>query len=314
MNNKLLLIGSGSMSLKYWEVLQNLKIDPLVVGRGAVSANNFYKVTGCKVYLCPLVDVLNEFTFQMAIVSVSVDSLYETTLELIKSGVRKILVEKPAALSTYEIEKLFNLSNENKVEIFVAYNRRFYGSTLLAKEIIRHDGGILSAHFDFTELSHQIIDLDISNKVKQNWFLANSSHVIDFVFHMIGKPLKLESISSGSLSWHESSAIFAGHGLTEKGAIFSYHSNWNGPGRWMIELITKNHKLIFQPMESLKKMKIGSMVVEEVSPIDNLDQLYKPGLFRQVDAFINGDLNNLCSIKEHFLNWPYYIKIANYSI
>ena len=27
-------------------------------------------------------------------------------------------------------------------------------------------------------------------KIKQNWFLANSSHVVDLVFHLCGKPIK----------------------------------------------------------------------------------------------------------------------------
>ena len=42
--------------------------------------------------------------------------------------------------------------------------------------------------FEFTEWSHNI-RLKLNQQVKESWFLANSTHVVDLVFHLIGLPV-----------------------------------------------------------------------------------------------------------------------------
>ena len=39
-------------------------------------------------------------------------------------------------------------------------------------------------------------------------------------------------------------ALVAGAGVTENGALFSYHANWEAPGRWSVEIMTKKRRLM----------------------------------------------------------------------
>ena len=78
------------------------------------------------------------------------------------------------------------LSKKNQSKIFVAYNRRFYNSSIEAIKIINNDGGVLSFNFDFTEIVKKVEKLKLPKKVKENWFLCNSTHVVDLAFFLCG--------------------------------------------------------------------------------------------------------------------------------
>ena len=75
-------------------------------------------------------------------------------------------MEKPGGINYTEINELENIVKE-EVELFVAYNRRFYQSVLQAKEEIEKDGGALSARFEFTEWSHVIEKLKKSDELQK---------------------------------------------------------------------------------------------------------------------------------------------------
>ena len=150
--------------------------------------------------------------------------------------------------------------------------------------------------------------------MKESWLLANSSHVIDLAFHLCGSPLKLENLVGGGNKWHPSGSIYAGCGMTSSGALFSYHANWDSAGRWGIEIVTPKRRLIFRPLEKLQEMTKGSFSITSRVLDESMDNNYKPGLFKQVRAFLD-DLGseNLCSLKEHEENAKIYIKIAGYN-
>lgn len=309
-DNKLLLVGAGPMAVEYAKVLKDLNIDFVVVGRGVKNAKKFAEVIGSKVVSGGVEKFLksNFLNFERAIVAISEEQLGKITLLLLEYGVKSILVEKPGGLDFDEIRIVGNLALSKKAKVFVAYNRRFYASIKKARDLIKKDDGVISIFFDFTELNYKIAPLVRGLGVKENWFLQNSTHVIDTAFFLAGKPVKIQSIVSGSLPWHKKGAVFTGSGITNTGALFSYHANWKGPGRWGIEVVTKKHKLFFRPLEKLQIQKIGSFETEDVVIDDELDKDFKPGLYREVQSFL-GDKKNLCTISEQAKNLKYYLQI-----
>ena len=152
--------------------------------------------------------------------------LFDVTRSLINFGVKYILVEKPCSISLNELNILMKLSKKINPRFFVAYNRRFYNSSIEAIKIINNDGGVLSFNFDFTEIVKKVEKLKLPKKVKENWFLCNSTHVVDLAFFYVVFR-KINSFTDGSLKWHNSSSIFCGSGLTDRGALFSYNANWS---------------------------------------------------------------------------------------
>lgn len=306
----ILLIGAGPMAVEYAKVLKSLKIDFLVIGRGTESAKRFTEATNHTVIGGGVEKFFksNSSIYNQAIVAVSEEQLGKVSIQLLKHGIKSILVEKPAGLDFSEIKKVKNLALSKKAEVFVGYNRRFYASVKKALEIINSDGGILSIFFDFTEPDFKIAPLVKAPGVKENWFLQNSTHVVDMAFFLAGTPTKLYSVTRGSLTWHNNGAIFTGCGETDKQALFSYHADWKGPGRWGIELVTKKHKLFFRPLEKLQAQDLGSFEIHDVKIDDDLDTKFKPGLYKQVQSFF-GKKDGLCTIEEQVENLKYYRQI-----
>jgi len=313
-NEELWLVGSGQMAIDYINVLQALKLPFKVIGRGESSAALCEEKTGVPVIRGGLASFLesNQLPCRQAIVAVNVDALAETTVQLINSGVSKILVEKPAGLNYVEIQAVRDAAESHGAEVYVSYNRRFYAATLHAKRIIEEDGGLLSCNFEFTEWGHVIQGLTKGPGVKSNWFLANSTHVVDLAFYLAGKPKQMNCYTSGALSWHPTASIFAGAGITERDVVFSYQANWEAPGRWGVEALTVNNRLIFRPMESLQLMHKGSVKIEQVEIDDSLDKAFKPGLYEQVKRFIDECTDGFCTLAEQCEQWDIYCRIAGY--
>ena len=302
------------MAREYSRILDAFDEEYSVVGRGEISAKGFEKETGHAVILEKLSRYLENVKIypNAAIVSVGTEQLSKTSKELLEHGVKRILVEKPAGLTIDEIQELFELTLLNNAEVYVAYNRRFYSSVKSARKIIEEDGGVESFHFEVTEWGHQIEKISKLPEIKENWFLGNTSHVVDLAFFLGGAPKDITCFSSSKTSWHSRSANFAGAGVTQGNALFSYRGNWNAPGSWGVEILTRKNRLILCPLEKLQRQKLGSLAIEEVEIDDRLDLLFKPGLYQQLKSFLKGDGQNLCSIQEHLENCQRYMKMANY--
>lgn len=298
--NNIWLIGTGSMSIEYTKVLNSLDVNFITIGRGTSNALIFEEKTGNKAIIGGLEKYLSlkpEIPSH-AIVAVNVEALSETTINLIKAGVKNILVEKPGVCNPYEINELTLVAKQNNSKVFIGYNRRFYSSILKAEEIINNDGGVTSFNFEFTEWSHRIKTIvDGSDRFKR-WILSNSTHVIDLAFFLGGSPSDISTYRSGSLSWHSTGSIFAGAGITDKKALFSYQANWESPGRWGIEICTNKHRLYFRPLETLQIQEIGSVSVNPVILNDDIDIQFKPGLFLQTKSFLQNDHSRLCTLDE----------------
>jgi predicted dehydrogenase len=308
------LIGAGSMSQDYAKVLLALDQSFIVVGRSEPSALLFEQRVGRPVKRGGLETSLqSEQAPEQAIVAVGVEQLAATTFALIKAGTKQILLEKPGGLNLAEIDSLDQYASEYGAQVLIAYNRRFYGSVDQARRYILEDGGILSAHFEFTEWPHKIAPLQMADGVKEHWVLGNSSHVIDLAFHLIGRPTDWKSWHSGYIDWHPASARFSGAGISENGVLFSYLSDWQAPGRWGLEILTRKRRLILRPLEQLQVVNLGSVVVEPAEAVNMLDNDYKPGLYKQTKAFLSGDDTLFCKLSEQVRNVQIYSEMAGYA-
>jgi predicted dehydrogenase len=314
MNSNIWLIGAGVMAQDYFKVLKSLGHTPTVLGRSEKSVREFESMTGCRAYSGGLASYLSSDPEvpAAAVVSVSRETLSEVTCQLLAYGVKKILVEKPAGLSNIEINNIVRLTKE--AAVLVGFNRRFYSSVLKARELIQEDGGVQSFCFEFTEWSHKLRDLVSikGEKVMQTWFLGNSIHVADLAFFLGGGPQEISTYSAGGLDWHPSSSIFAGAGVSKSGALFSYHANWESAGRWGVEILTAQRKLILRPLEELHVQKKGSIVLEKMEIDSGLDQQFKPGLYLQVKNFLEGSWNDFVDVADLQKQFPTYLKMAGY--
>ena len=303
------IIGSGNMASQYARVLTYKKIKFQVIGRSKKSCDRFSKENDISVFSGGIENFLskNYYLPDYAIVCVNINSLYKVTMKLMSKGIKKILCEKPGSLNINDLKKLNQKSIKENTDIFIAYNRRFYGSVSKLRNMIKLDNGLNAVHFDFTEKSKKIKNLKHPKNVKSRWVIANSAHVIDIVFFLSGFPSKFISYHEGGLSWHKKSSIFLGSGMTKKNVYFTYNSNWNIEGNWKIEFMTKKNRLLLEPMEDLKVIKENSKYSLLNNKKINYDKMFKPGLYRMLSKFHKSDYQDFCSLSEQIE----LIKICN---
>ena len=308
------IIGAGYMAREYARVLKALDEKFIIIGRSEKSVSKLNFELEVEVVAGGLTQFLlgNNQTPDCAIVCTPVEILASITMELLTFGVKKILIEKPGALSVQELNEIKKLEAEKNSTVLIGYNRRFYQAILALEEKLIEEE-LIAANFEITEWSH-LIEKDLcSDSVKQNWVLANTSHVIDLVMHIAGQFKELATFTAGSLSWHDSASRFVGSGVSSRGVLISYCGYWDGPGRWSAEFVTTQHRYIFRPLEKLQVQKIGSVVIDFDEQINyTLDEIFKPGIYLQTTAFLEGNHQKLCTIEEQIESFKIYNQIGSY--
>lgn len=311
MNDTIYIIGSGPMAVDYAKILKSMNAKFTVIGRSQSSCDKFKAETGVDCISGGFEAWIGSQTTvpKQVIVAVSEENLGSVTETLIKKGVPKILVEKPGAATYEEVDKLLHAQKNSTSKVYVGYNRRFYTSVQMAKKLIAEDGGVESFFFEFTEWGHVIRNKVCPQLVKEEWLWHNSTHVMDLAFYLGGFPEKISAFKNGTLDWHSRAAKYSGAGVTKAGALFSYMANWAAPGRWVVEILTSQRRFIFKPLEKLQVQKLGSVAVEEF-PIENQKDLdFKPGLYKQVQAFIENDESVLVTLEQQKNNLHWYKSI-----
>tara|TARA_B100001121_G_C18606562_1_gene582133 strand:+ start:98 stop:1033 length:936 start_codon:yes stop_codon:yes gene_type:complete len=308
------IIGSGQMAKEYVKVLKALNKKFLVIGKSIKKANYLKREESVEVISGGVEKFLltNPTKPSNVIICTQIENLFIVSKSLIKYGIKNLLIEKPASINIKEIRKLSILKKKYKLNIFVAYNRRFYSSYLYLQNKLKKEK-LLAIQFEITEWANTIEDANFSNEVKQKWVLSNTSHVIDMVLNLSGDIKKLETFNMASLKWHKSSSRFAGAGISKSNVLLSYIGCWDSPGRFSVEVFTNKCRYIFKPLEKIKVQKMNSIEINDVKDVNyELDNKFKPGLFLQTKNFLLGKDKRLCSIDQHLKNFHYYNQIANY--
>ncbi len=303
------------MAQAYASALKTLGAEFVVIGRSTTSAAAFLNATGVPVITGGLEAAIAKFSApERAIAAVGVEQLASVAQQLIKGGCRQLLLEKPGALCQAELQGIQTAAQACKTSVWIAYNRRFYASVQKLRQLVIDDGGITSAVFEFTEWSHRISSLQKAPGVKEQWLLANSSHVLDLAFNTIGLPAEGQwcSYHTGTLSWHPIAGRFHGAGISERGIPFTYCADWEAPGRWGLELLTRDNRYILRPLETLQAIPLGSIETKPITLNDELDCRFKPGLYLQCQAFLGGQTKDLCSLDQQLKAFPIYARIAGY--
>lgn len=304
MKKNVIIVGTGQMAQDHIKVLRALETNITVIGRGKDSASIFEEATGIKPIIGGFENYLDANPLGIedsVIVAVGTEMLMPILLLLANQNFDKALIEKPGALSVEELLVNSKALESIWLKVFIGYNRRFYSSVNEVKKLINEDGGLKSMHFEFTEWSHIVGPLQKASGVKENWFFANSSHVVDLAFFIAGNPTDWCAFSkAGEITWHNKTN-FSGAGETENNVLFSYISNWESAGRWSIELLTNKRRLFLKPIEGVGIQLIGTINVVDHTFDNSLDIDYKPGLYNQSKAFLfnsSSDQSSLINLKE----------------
>jgi predicted dehydrogenase len=235
-----------------------------------------------------------------AIVAATPDALPALTRRALDAGARKILVEKPGALSSGELSKLHDAVAAAGATAHVVFQRRFLPSVVRCRDLIDEDGGAVACFFEMTEVEQHVLSLkETQNWPQENfarWGLVNPIHVLDLAQWLVGRPIQIAPCCDGALSWHPSGATFSGTGRSDTGTVLVYLATWGTAGRWRIEVTTHKRRLFLCPLESLDQQLSGSFAVTKVDvPAEPVGM--KPGFAGLLNDFLASDGQSLPDLK-----------------
>jgi predicted dehydrogenase len=287
-----MVVGAGKMGLAHLKVLRALQPGALACWAPSGRARDAVAAADATFFSGSLGDALRSFEPSHVVIASPVETLTPVALEILSCGVTHVLIEKPAALTLRDAQRLAQAEVASSASIRIAYNRRFYSSvrTALAR-IRRQSEPILSVLFEFNEsFPNPSGPVTHAECVRHRWVVANSLHVIDTALFPVGMPDPKRSyfLQSGRTMWHPSGGVFIGGGETVSGVPFTYHANWSGPGGWGIEWVTPSARYVLRPLETLAIMRPGCRDREDIPLEDDLDDRFKPGVYLQDRAFLDG--------------------------
>ncbi len=287
-NKSVLIIGSGYIALEYVKALKKLKIKNIEILSKSKNSLDNKVLSEYKIIFGGFEKKINLIEKKdLTIIATPINLLVKAATLAIKSGQENILIEKPGSLFKTDLIILEKLIKKQKVRI--AYNRLFYPNFQKLKILSKIDGGITSCKFDFTEWVHTIPFGKYKKDVYRRWGISNSLHVISMAMELIGMPKKITTSQHGNLKWHHTGSIFVGNGISEKNIPFSYHANWEGGGRWGIEVVTKKNVYRLSPLEKLFVLKKGTTEWKEIQ-IKNIFPKIKMGLAEEIVIMLDDAL------------------------
>lgn len=290
-DKSILIIGSGYIAYQYAVSLSKLKVKNVtILGNTEESLQKFKPFSNFKIIPGGYENNLSQIKTQdLVVIATPIPLLVKATNLAIQNGQTRILIEKPGSVFKEDLTSIESIIKEQKVK--VAYNRLFYPSFHKLKLLTENEGGITSCKFDFTEWTHTIEFEKYDNTVYERWGISNSLHVISMAIELVGIPKKISTYQTGKLKWHPSGSIFVGSGISRNEIPFSYHANWNGGGRWGIEVVTKESVYRLSPLEKLYALAKGSTEWREI-PITNAFPETKAGITEELAVMLNDSLGN----------------------
>lgn len=194
-----------------------------------------------------------------------------------------ILVEKPVGVDLEDCRAVFDLAQNAGAPVFVGLNRRSYGATRTALELLSTDDGPRFIEVHDQEDTAAARAAGRPDQVIRNWMFANSIHMIDF-FRVFGRGdvVKINIIEP----WQgRTPAHVVAHVTLLSGDTGLYHAVWNMPGPWSCSVTTAARRVELRPVEKLQIQLAGSRVMSDV-PADPWDSAFKPGFRHQAEEVV----------------------------
>ena len=287
---KVAFIGSGPMIEEHLKVFSTM---PNVILSGIYSRRfrNLKKLSQKFKILnvCNSIDSLyNKTNADLVIIAIKEDFISKICIKAIKFP-WKLFIDKNLGLNFEETLIIKKKLNE-KNKIFFGFNRKFYSSTLNAKEILNNESSSRIITIN-DQINLNIFCKKKGRKVAKNYMYTSSIHLIDYIRIFargkINKILMHKNIIKKQ--------FITGKIFFSSGDVIIYNNLINRPGPWGINISTKKYYLSMQPLEQLR-VRNNFDNKEDLIKITNNDKSFKPGLKIQNETLINNIVNNKFTI------------------
>jgi predicted dehydrogenase len=291
---KLGVIGAGHIAREHLNVIQemaNVKVVG-ITSRTISKAENIAKSCAIENVYANLDLLIKKCYLDGLLVLVSADQIFEVTKRIIPTKI-PIFLEKPPGLFPEQTKFLVKLTEKHGTNTFVGFNRRYYSIYHKGLNVIKEHGRLLGVSVEGHERFWKITEEDHPENIRENWIYANSTHTIDLL-RFFGGEIKSINTLTNKLK-EKNGDQFVASIEYDSGALGTYTSHWYSPGGWSVKLYGEGVTVKFKPLE--KGFWTDSNFESHDINVDNADIKYKPGFFKQMEAYIK-------MIKTGKLDWP----------
>jgi len=215
------------------------------------------------------------------LVLVAPDAIFEVTTAALERGLPTFL-EKPPGLTLREAEALAELAERRRVPNQVGLNRRFYSVVGAARDAVERSGALFGIRIEAPEAIARARAAGRSEDLLRHWIAANSLHAIDLFRHLGGNVRARYRVGRADPQVTETS--LAALVEFESGASGQYTAHWGSPGRWSAALYGRGVTATLTPFESGVLRHADGQ--ESAIAVDEIDVRFKPGFYRQLEAFV----------------------------
>ena len=141
-------------------------------------------------------ELLNDDSIELVVVNTPNNTHYDFALSALQAG-KHVLLEKPATVTTKEINALFDYSRQMNKHLMVYQNRRYDSGFLLMKQMIESEklGNLIEVHLRMDRYRMAIGPkiFTENNEIPGNGLLYNlGPHLLDNAISLFGKPVSFQ--------------------------------------------------------------------------------------------------------------------------
>lgn len=274
---KVVFIGASKIIEKHIEAFSDMKTFKLC-GIYSRTFNKAKKIsTKFKLpYCCKSInDLYTVIKPDLVVIAVSVENTKKVCNEALKFP-WTCLVEKPLGYNlneTIQIKKKI----KNKKKLYAALNRSHYSSTNEILKLIKNDKSTRVINIYDNQNTINLMKEGVPKKVIKNWIFSNSIHLIDycriFARGSAKKYKKILDVKMNKRRYFVKKIIFS------SGDIVLFHSIWNKPGPWSLNISTENFYFNLNPLENLSYKVKSKIKPNKTYYFENskFDKNFKPG-------------------------------------
>ena len=281
---KIALIGAGKMMDEYLKVLSLYRDKLIIEGiysrtkKKSIALKKKYKIK----YLAKNIDDLYLQTkADIVFIVVSVENVKEVCISASKFK-WKCYVEKPFGISYSETKELNKKLNKKVKNFYIAFNRDYYQSVLTAEKFLKKDVSrrIITI---YDQQSYNNFSKYLKNKkFIQNIKYSNSIHLFTIAKRFARKKyIKTSNIYEYK---NKKTKYFVEKMVFSSGDVIFFHSIWNRPGPWKVDISTDKYFLSLEPLERLFIRDFKNRKKE--IRLSKYDKKYKPGVYLMIKEFL----------------------------
>jgi predicted dehydrogenase len=210
-----------------------------------------------------------------------------------------LLSEKPVGLDADQARTLEFRSRDSGSRLFVALNRRFYGSTKALLDHLQSDAHRRERRSILVLDQQHVLGRDgdkFPESVRQRFMYANSIHLIDY-FLLLGRGEVSSVHVAVPYTPGRNCSVVASIEFKD-GDVGVYRAIWEGEAPWAVSVSTPSSYCECRPLESVSTL-LDTSRRPAVEPASEWDLQFKPGLreqARHVELAVHGEEHRLVSL------------------